>query len=192
MRVAREDPKFAGVEFDVAWRPFQLDENTPKGRGVNKMDTYLEKFGKASCDAILPQMIQRGLAVGIRFSYGGFTGNTFDSHRLIWKAREAGGSELQDKVVESLFKAHFEEEKSMGELSVLVDCARRAGMSESDAREFLEDPNGPGSEEVQREMKQYRQKHRVTGVPFFVFGDKYTMSGAQPATEILSIFEKMI
>jgi len=105
MQEARNDPRFEGVNFDVFWRPFQLNANAPKGKGVNKMEMYLEKFGKARCDAMLPQMIQTGLSVGIRFSYGGFTGNTFDSHRLIWKARKEGGSELQDKVVESLFKA---------------------------------------------------------------------------------------
>merc|ERR1712160_77966 len=108
------------------------------GKGVNKMDMYLEKFGKASCDAMLPRMIQTGLFVGIKFSYGGYTGNTFDSHRLIWKAREEGGSMLQDKLVEILFKAYFEEEKCIGEQSVLMNCAERAGM---DATEMFQDTN---------------------------------------------------
>lgn len=194
MQEARNDPRFEGVNFDVFWRPFQLNANAPKGKGVNKMEMYLEKFGKARCDAMLPQMIQTGLSVGIRFSYGGFTGNTFDSHRLIWKARKEGGSELQDKVVESLFKAYFEEEKSIGETSVLVECAKRAGMGESGVREFLEDTNGSasGAKEVQEELDEYRRNYRVSGVPFFVFNDKYSMSGAQPATEILSVFKKLI
>jgi len=93
------------VKFDVFWRPFQLSPDAPKGKGVNKMERYLEKFGKANCDTMIPRMLQMGLSEGIRFSFGGYTGNTFDSHRLIWKAREEGGSEMQDKVVESLFKA---------------------------------------------------------------------------------------
>jgi len=192
MQEARDDPKFEGVEFDVLWRPFQLNANALKGKGVNKMDMYLEKFGKARCDAMLPQMIQTGLSVGIRFSYGGFTGNTFNSHRLIWKAREEGGSELQDKVVESLFKAYFEEEKSMGETSVLVECAKRAGMGESGVKEFLEDTNGSATKEVQKELDGFRRNYRVSGVPFFVFNDNYTMSGAQPASEILSVFKKLV
>merc|ERR1719491_1846497 len=192
MQEARDDPKFEGVEFDVLWRPFQLNANAPKGKGVNKMEMYLEKFGKARCDAMLPQMIQTGLSVGIRFSYGGFTGNTFNSHRLIWKAREEGGTELQDKVVESLFKTYFEEEQSMGETNVLVECAKRAGMGESDVRGFIEDTNGAGTKEVQKELDGYGRNYQVSGVPFFVFNDKYTMSGAQPASEILSVFKKLI
>jgi hypothetical protein len=45
---------------------------------------------------------------GVQFSYGGFVGNTFDSHRLIClvKARQEGGSQLQD------FSAHFEMNKA--------------------------------------------------------------------------------
>eukprot|EP00956_Cyclotella_meneghiniana_P040687 scaffold202735_cov23-Cyclotella_meneghiniana.AAC.1 len=50
---------------------------------------------------------------GIEMEYGGTVGNTFDSHRLIWLAREVGGSELQDSVVERLFKAYFVENKSI-------------------------------------------------------------------------------
>jgi len=192
MREARQDSKFAGVEFDVRWRPFQLNPNAPGGRGVNKMDMYLEKFGKLSCDAMIPRMVQTGRSVGINFSYGGYTGNTFDSHRLIWRAREDGGSELQDRVVESLFKAYFEDEQSMGETAVLVACAKRAGMDEAGARDFLEDASSPGTREVQQEMDGFRRRYRVSGVPFFVFNDKHSMSGAQPAMEILSVFKKLV
>jgi len=156
------------------------------------MDMYLEKFGKASCDAMIPRMTETGRAVGINFSYGGYTGNTFDSHRLIWKAREEGGSALQDKVVESLFKAYFEEEKSMGEIAVLVACAKRAGMDEADVRGFLEDASGPGAREVRRELDGFGRRHRVSGVPFFVFNDRYGVSGAQPPAEILSVFERLL
>jgi len=75
-----------------------------------------------------------------------------------------------------------------------VECAKRAGMGESGVREFLEDTNGSasGAKEVQEELDEYRRNYRVSGVPFFVFNDKYSMSGAQPATEILSVFKKLI
>jgi len=177
-----------GVEFDVRWRPFQLNPDAPKGKGVNKMDMYVEKFGQARVESMLPQMKKVGNSEGIKFSYGGSTGNTFDSHRLIWKAKEDGGSMLQDKVVESLFKAYFEEEKSMGEQNVLMNCAKRAGM---DATEIFRDTN-IGKKETLDEIKQYRQAYGVTGVPFFVFDEKYELSGAQPASEIMSVLKKLV
>jgi len=175
------------MEFDVRWRPFQLNADAPKGRGQNKMDMYVEKFGRARIEQMVPQMAKTGSSVGIKFSYGGYTGNTFDSHRLIWKSREEGGSALQDKVVESLFKAYFEEEQSMGEEKVLIECAERAGM---DATQLFGDTN-IGKKETLRELQQYRQAYGVTGVPFFIFDEKYSFSGAQPASEIMKILKKL-
>jgi len=113
------------------------------------MEMYVEKFGRDRTEQMVPQMAKVGSSVGIKFSYGGYTGNTFDSHRLIWKSREEGGSALQDKVVESLFKAYFEEEQSMGEEKVLMECAERAGM---DAAKLFEDTN-IGKKETLRELQ---------------------------------------
>lgn len=152
------------------------------------MEMYIEKFGRARVESMLPQMKQVGNSEGIKFSYGGSTGNTFDSHRLIWKAKENGGSVLQDKVVESLFKAYFEEEKSMGEQDVLLECAERAGM---DATEMFQNTT-IGKKETLSEMMQYRRGYGVTGVPFFIFNDEHSFSGAQPASEIMSIFKKLV
>jgi len=165
-----------------------LNANAPKGKGVNKLNMYMEKFGREKVESMLPQMKQTGKSEGIEFSYGGYTGNTFDSHRLIWKAKEVGGTVLQNEVVESLFKAYFEEEDSMGEQSVLVNCAKRAGM---DATEIFKDTN-VGKKETLDELRKYRQDYGVTGVPFFVFDEKYSLSGAQPPSEIMSIFKKLI
>ena len=191
--MANDDPQFKDVNFNVLWRPFQLNATAPKGKGVNKMEMYIEKFGKSRMDAMLPQMKETGLKEGINFSYGGYTGNTFDSHRLIWKAKEVGGIDLQDKVVESLFKAYFEEEKSMGDLSVLIDCANRVEgmMDDVSVKEYLEESNN-GKNETLKELEEYRRVYGVSGVPFFIFNDKYSLSGAQPPDEILSVFKKLV
>ena len=191
--MANDDPQLKDVKFNVIWRPFQLNAAAPKGKGVNKMEMYLEKFGKSRMDTMLPQMQETGLKEGINFSYGGYTGNTFDSHRLIWKAKEVGGIDLQDKVVESLFKAYFEEEKSMGDLSVLIDCANRVEgmMDDVSVKEFLEQSNN-GKNETLKELEEYRRVYGVSGVPFFIFNDKYSLSGAQPPDEILSVFKKLV
>lgn len=192
------------VDFDVTWRPFQLNPTAPKGKGVNKMEMYRSKFGRERMEQMLPYMKETGRQEGIAFSYGGHTGNTLDSHRLIWKAKIMGGSKLQDRVVESLFEAYFEEEQSMGEVSVLVDCAVRAGMTttdnnmatmttEGDVMEFLMDANQEGRNETVSEMNQYKHLYGVSGVPFFIFNDgEYTLSGGQPPEEFLAVFRKLM
>ena len=110
------------LAFDVRWRPFQLNPSLPTGRGLDKMQYYYDRFGGPSrVDGMIGQMKAVGRDVGIDFSYGGRVANTLDSHRLIWYARERGGSELQDRMVEELFRAYFTQEKSLGEREVLAE-----------------------------------------------------------------------
>ena len=45
--------------------------------------------------------------LGIKYSIGGLTGSTLDSHRLIHWAGEVGGAEAQNAVVEELFNNYF-------------------------------------------------------------------------------------
>uniref|UniRef100_A0A7S2GZG4 DSBA-like thioredoxin domain-containing protein n=1 Tax=Helicotheca tamesis TaxID=374047 RepID=A0A7S2GZG4_9STRA len=136
---------------------------------------------------MVPYMKSVGEECGIKFSYGGHVGNTFDSHRLIWKAREDGGSDLQDKMVESLFKAYFEDEKSLGEDQVLKECCEEVFGNTST---IMED-SSIGNEEVMQEMEYFRNKYHVRGVPFFVVDGKYELSGAQPSEAFLEIFEQL-
>mmetsp|Transcript_1791 Transcript_1791/g.2725 ORF Transcript_1791/g.2725 Transcript_1791/m.2725 type:complete len:142 (+) Transcript_1791:427-852(+) len=139
---------------------------------------------------MIPYMKQVGKSEDINFSYGGTIGNTFDSHRLIWKAREEGGAALQDRMVESLFKAYFEEEKSLGDTKVLKECAKRAGMSMDIAEALLANDNMGGAE-VKQEMHEGRSKWKCQGVPLFVIDNKFTLTGAQPPEEFLSIFQRL-
>jgi len=176
------------LRFDVRWRPFQLNEGLPTGIGLDKLEYYNERFGAQKVGQMVPQMKEVGKSVDIKFSYGGSIGNTLDSHRLIWKAREEGGSELQDKMVESLFRAYFEEEQSLGEKDVLKNCANRAGMP-MDVTEALLNDSSVGEEEVKFEETKYRSKWKCQGVPLFVIDNKYTLNGAQPPEEFLAAFE---
>lgn len=127
---------------------------------------------------------------GISFSYGGSVGNSFNSHRLIWKAREEGGSELQNKMVNEIFRAYFEEEKSLGVSSVLEEAARKAGMETSVISKVLSDES-LGKDEVEGEMIEFGRKWNCSGVPLFIIDGKYPLSGAQPATAFKEVFEEI-
>lgn len=175
--------------IDIRWRPFQLNSNMPADKEYNKMQYYNDKFGSERVKQMLPMMVITGKKVGISFSYGGNLGNTFNSHRVIWKAREEGGAVLQDKVVESLFKAYFEQEKCLTNKDTLIECASNAGMKTA---EELYSSSELGKKEVVKEMNTYRNKFRCSGVPMFIFNDgEHVLSGAQPPSRILSILEEL-
>lgn len=182
------------MTFDVRWRPFELAPDLPKGRGYDKMKHYESKFGAAKVRGMIPRMKAVAQEHGIQMEYGGYVGNTLDSHRLIWKAREMGGSELQDKVVERLFKAYFEENKSLGEQSVLEECASRAGCDTthdtSTISNFLSDST-LGTGEVRQEMQEYGRTFQCRGVPMFIVDENAVLSGAQESDAFLRVFGRL-
>jgi len=175
----------------MVWRPFQLDSSLPRGRGKPKLQAYEEKFGADRVASMIPYMKKVGKEAGIDFSYGGHVGNTLDSHRFIWQARETGGSAMQDKMVEALFAAYFEEEKSMGDPEVLRACAQKAGMPSEITEKLLNDPR-IGEAEVEKERRYFRSKWNCTGVPLFIVDGRFPMSGAQPAEAFDIVFEDIL
>ena len=104
-----------------------------------------------------------GASLGINFAFGGKTGNTRDSHRLIQLAKTKGEG-MQTKVVEELFNAYFEENEDITDQGVLIARGVKAGLDESEAREWME--SGKGGGEVDKEVKQANQKY-ISGVPNF-------------------------
>jgi predicted DsbA family dithiol-disulfide isomerase len=181
--------RFPNLSFDVRWRPFQLNPNFPQGKGRDKMGYYYEKFGEANVKQMIPRMKATAAEHGINMNYGGTVGNTLDSHRLIWLAREVGGSELQDKVVESLFKAYFEDNKSIEEKEVIQECADEVGLGDK-CREMLSD-DSMGKAEVTKEKEDYGRAFDCSGVPMFIVDGKFVLNGAQEDTAFLRVFGRL-
>ena len=48
------------LDFDIRWRPFQLNAQAPEGKGVHKLDYYKKKFGEQRVAAMVPRMIETG------------------------------------------------------------------------------------------------------------------------------------
>ena len=104
-----------------------------------------------------------GKQVGIDFAFGGKTGNTRDSHRLIQLAKTKG-SEMQTKTIEQLFNAYFEKNEDITDREVLIARGVKAGLDETEAREWME--SDKGGKEVDKEVTQAQEKF-ISGVPNF-------------------------
>lgn len=98
-QLAREGGPPLAVE--LRWHPFFLDPTLPKG-GVDKLGRYTAKFGAHRVAAMLPRMQAVGAAEGIRFSFGGLTADTTNSHRVMALALRTGGAALQNAVNEEV------------------------------------------------------------------------------------------
>ena len=148
---------------------------------------YASKFGPQKSAAIIQTLTEVGKENGIKFSFGGKTGNTRDSHRLLQLAGQKG-NDTQTKVVEELFKAYFEEEGDITSHDVLRDAAVKAGIEEGEVREWLK--SDQGGEEVDREVLEAQMKG-ISGVPNFTLQGKYEIGGAQDPEAFVSAFEQI-
>ena len=168
--------------FDITWRPFYLDPAAPDP-SVDRTAHYAARFGAAQAAAMTARLTAIGAADGIRFAFGGRTGRTRDSHRLIELGREKG---VQTAVVEALFRAYFEDEQDITQISVLVAAAEAAGIAPAEATAWLQGEGGGAV--VDREVAQAKLAG-ISGVPHFTFNGAHKMSGAQEPAAFLEVFE---
>ena len=171
-------------DIAISRRPFQLNPDMPP-EGMTRDDYVRAKFGGGDRPRQIYQAIaESGREAGIEFQFSKIkrTPNTVLSHRLVyWSAKQ----ERQDEVVASLFKAYFEDGLDLGDLDILVECAARVGLDREDARKFLQSDDGR-QEVVASDV--YARRLGINGVPCFIVNRKYAVSGAQPPSAFVEVF----
>lgn len=176
--------------FAVSYLPFQLQPDWPRGPGssISKHDFYVQKFGPERIPMMHGRLKQVGDAVGIDFKFGGKTGNTRDSHRLVRLSKKYG-NEAEGKALDGLFATYFEKEGDITDYATLKNVAVEAGIPEADFQKAIveSDEGGP---EVDKAAGEAR-RNGVTGVPHFVIQDRYEVSGANDPESFVRIFERV-
>jgi predicted DsbA family dithiol-disulfide isomerase len=119
---------------------------------------------------------QRGAAVGFTFAMDKRSRiyNTFDAHRLLHWAGEAG---RQKELKHALLEAYFTNGEDPSAHELLLRAAERVGLDGAAAREVLE--SGRYADEV-RMLEQYWQQAGVRSVPAIVVNQRHLISGGQP------------
>ncbi len=173
--------------LDIFWRPYQLNPQMP-ATGMDRTEYLETKFGGPDrARAIYGQIRDAAIAAGLAVDFDKITRtpNTFDAHRLIRWSRSDG---YQQAVVDSLFARYFERGEDIGDRSVLMDVAAEVGM-DADVLMGLYDADADrdlltGEEAMAREMG-------VSGVPTFIVGQKFALSGAQETTAWLDVLDRL-
>lgn len=166
----------AGNPFDLRWRPFQLNPDMPP-EGMDRR-AYLEaKFGGPDGAARTYARIAQAAAdagLDLDFARIARTPNTLDAHRLIEWARAEG---CQTRVVAELFRRYFRAGEDISAPDTLADAAAAAGMDPGVVRRLLA---GDNDRERVREEDAAARAMGVSGVPTFILGGRYVVTGAQP------------
>lgn len=174
-----------GRPVKVRWLPFQLNPSMPK-EGISRQEYRTKKFGSWERSQELDaRVIAVGKDEGIDFAFDRIerTPNTLDAHRLIWLADKEN---IQDAVVEALFRAYFAYGWDIGNRTTLLDVVE-TGLDRSKAEALL---NGGEGMDAIKEAEELSQRHPVDGVPFFIVNGQITLSGAQQPEAFLEAFKK--
>jgi predicted DsbA family dithiol-disulfide isomerase len=193
--MAAHQATHAGDTFDLHWRAFYLNPHSADYPGVNKREMYEGKFGGAArADAIFARLTAAGQSTGINFKFGGNTGRTRDSHRLLYLAGQKYGADVQTRIVEALFRAYFEEEGNITDRAVLLKAAVQAaadsGLTQAEVQRWLDSDEDLAGKEVDREASEATSRF-VTGVPHFTIQGKYVIEGGQEPEAFLDVFERV-
>ncbi|KAL1858392.1 hypothetical protein Plec18167_006912 [Paecilomyces lecythidis] len=175
--------------FSITWRAFYLNPEAPSYPGVDKQEHYASKFGPERTTALFSRLAAVGAEEGIAFKFGGRTGRTRDSHRLIeyaGKKQDGNSDGLQTRVAEALFRAYFEEEKNITDRAVLLEAGVKAGLDKAEVEKLL-DSDEAGAE-VDADAERARRSF-ISGVPHFTIQGKYVVSGAESPDAFLEAFD---
>ena len=174
-------------DVSVTWRSFELDpaaERDPEGAPAERLAS---KYGMSVEEAAARQAqiaalaAEEGLEYHMELTRGG---NSFDAHRLIQLGKERG---IQDAVKERLMRGYFTEGARIGDPETLVRLAAEAGLPEADARAVVESDRYA---DAVREDEELARRIGINGVPFFVLGRRYGVSGAQPADVLVQALDQ--
>ena len=182
----RKHPSSTDI-FTTTWYPYQLNPNAPKS-GIDKHEYLSSKFGPQRAVMMQSRLDEVGKSIGINFKFGGKTGHTKDSHRLIHLANETKGAEVQNRVVDEIEKSYFELEGDITSHDMLIESAVKAGLDETEVRGWL---NSDAAEREVDQQVEAARKSGVTGVPNFVLQGRYEIGGAQDPEAFVKVFESI-
>ena len=171
---------------DIVWRSFELDPDAPSvpqdltARLASRYGMSTEEAAERNA-----QMTELAAESGLAFRLDiAKPANTFDAHRVLHLARADG---LESEAKERLLAAYFSEGRVISDTDTLVELAAEVGVDPDRTRAALA---GEGFAGEVRADEREAVELGITGVPFFVLGRRYAVSGAQPPELLLQALEQ--
>jgi predicted DsbA family dithiol-disulfide isomerase len=172
---------------EIEWKSFQLDSNFVATPNENIIDHLAEKYGRNTdwAQSMVDNMTQNARTLGLDFHFEkSILANSLNAHRLMHLAKK---HHLSNELKELLFKAYLTEGKDVNNWNTLEEIGVSAGLPVDTIQELI--TSNDYIDQVRQDQKE-AQDIGVTGVPFFVFDNKYAVSGAQATDVFLNTLKK--
>ena len=179
-RLAKALAEVGDKNIALEFKSFELDPYADKEVTTTTPERFATKYGLSleAAQERIEQISLMGRREGIDFRYATTRyANTFDALRLTKFAQEKG----HDEIITKLFDAYFTKNLVLSDFAVLKKIAVECGLDGKEVDEVLNSERY--AEDVRADEIQAAQLG-IHGVPYFVVGGKYGLSGAQPV-EIL-------
>ncbi|TGE21707.1 DsbA family oxidoreductase [Hymenobacter aquaticus] len=175
-------------DLTITWRSFELDPTmqTTPGQSIHELLAERKGVSVEQGRQMNAHMAQVAREVGLDFDFDQVVPvNTFLAHRFLHLAARHG---RQDAAKERVLAAYFTEGRNVADLDTLAELGAELGLDPAEIRETLQ--TDAYAQEVRHDEYQARQIG-VRGVPYFVFDNKYAVSGAQPSELFLEVLDKV-
>jgi len=170
----------------ITHHPFMLDPHTPP-EGDDIPARLRRKYGVA------PEQLWARLEVEARksgleldLSKQRLSYPTARAHTLI---RHAEGKGTQDALVRDLYRANFIDARNIHDPDVLVEVAAPHGFAADEVVRLVTDD---AELATTREVALAAAATGIDGVPFFVFGERIAVAGAQPEAVLAAAIDKAV
>jgi len=174
-------------KVEVNWHSFQLDPNMKTDLTKNHYE-YLSEIKGFPMPQIMQMhenLIQSGKNAGVEFNFDDVkVSNSFKSQMLVQLAKEKGKA---NEMEELLFEAYFKLGKDIDDVAVLCSIGNKIGLTNEEVENAVHSP------EIEKLVKNdifTADSLGIKGVPFFIFNEKYGVSGAQPTDLFSEVLEK--
>jgi predicted DsbA family dithiol-disulfide isomerase len=162
------------LRAEVCFHPFYLDPTVPEG-GVSVPDMLKQKYGVEPKQVwARAEAAARESGLDLDLSLQPRMYPTSAAHTLLRHAHAKG---TQAALAQALFHGYFREVLDISDETVLAGIAVRHGFTAEEARALVKNPS---ELELTREEAAAAAQNGIRGVPFFIFGGRLAVSGAQP------------
>jgi len=175
------------IPVEVHWRPYFLNDWIPR-EGISREQYLTTKFGSPERYKGIAQRVSAAAAAeGLTYAMDKISRqpNTLDAHRLIRWADEIGkAAEMKQRLMD----LYFTEGADLTNHAVLAQAAADIGLDAEATRKALASDKDVA--EIEREALSAKEAG-IDGVPCFIFGGKFAISGAQAPEYLAEAIERM-
>lgn len=164
---------------EVTWWPFELHPETPPE--WRDLTALVERRGSEYRDHLKSYAADAGITLASNRHLS-------NSHRSLELAEFARDRGQFQAVHDALFRAYFESARDIGDLDVILDIAREAGLDPEEFR--FETLVGRYAALIDQTTATARAKG-VTSTPTMIFDDRFVLTGAQDIETYRSVLERL-